>query len=135
MSRSNAFSKIVNKPKKICLGCGKKFWRAASVMDICVLCSYEREKVRVRVRYKSRLAVAKAVKNGDLPRPDKCKCVDCGKRAFCYDHRDYTKPLDVSPVCKSCDAKRGAGFPYDGYDSYWKARMLITNRRLLKGIK
>lgn len=34
-------------------------------------------------------------------------CVDCGKRAHDYDHRDYSKPLEVEPVCRSCNLKRG----------------------------
>lgn len=38
---------------------------------------------------------------GDVP------CVDCGKPACQYDHRDYTKPLEVVPVCRSCNYKRG----------------------------
>lgn len=33
-------------------------------------------------------------------------CEDCGKPAQCHDHRDYTKPLEVAPVCNSCNAKR-----------------------------
>ena len=34
-------------------------------------------------------------------------CTDCGKRATVYDHRDYGRPLDVEPVCQSCNLKRG----------------------------
>ena len=35
------------------------------------------------------------------------ECVDCGKRATEYDHRDYNKPLDVEPVCNTCNRLRG----------------------------
>jgi len=35
------------------------------------------------------------------------ECVDCGAPATCYDHRDYSKPLDVEPVCWKCNAQRG----------------------------
>lgn len=42
------------------------------------------------------------------------KCVDCGRRAQCYDHRDYRKPLRVEPVCKRCNSMRGPGRPYFG---------------------
>ena len=35
------------------------------------------------------------------------KCVDCGANATDYDHRDYNKPLDVEPVCRSCNIRRG----------------------------
>lgn len=52
--------------------------------------------------------VAKAVRKGLLPKLDgTIKCVDCGKPAHNYEHRDYAKPLDVSPVCRSCNHKRG----------------------------
>ena len=33
--------------------------------------------------------------------------MDCGKQAHEYDHRDYDKPLEVEPTCKSCNSKRG----------------------------
>ena len=39
------------------------------------------------------------------------QCTDCNSKATCYDHRDYTKPLDLDPVCASCNAKRGQGYP------------------------
>lgn len=58
-------------------------------------------------------AVSKAVKEGDLPRLDgSIRCVDCGEPAKNYDHRDYAKPLDVEPVCISCNLKRGPAANY-----------------------
>lgn len=36
------------------------------------------------------------------------ECVDCGKRAVHYEHRDYNKPENVDPVCIACNARRGA---------------------------
>lgn len=54
-------------------------------------------------------AVRKAIRRGELPPAKDCVCVDCGKRAECYDHRDYLKPLNVDPVCKTCDNHRGPG--------------------------
>lgn len=51
---------------------------------------------------------AKAIMlRANLPKADGQKCVDCGKRAFHYDHRHYSKPLDVVPVCRTCNMKRG----------------------------
>jgi len=38
-------------------------------------------------------------------------CVDCERRADEYDHRDYSKPLEVEPVCRSCNLKRGHAIP------------------------
>ena len=51
--------------------------------------------------------VHKAVLMGRLPRASSCTCVDCGKPAHEYDHRDYAKPLDVVPLCRSCNKLRG----------------------------
>ncbi len=54
--------------------------------------------------------VQQAVKNGKLPKLDgSINCVDCGEPATAYDHRDYTKPLDVEAVCQACNLKRGKG--------------------------
>ena len=61
--------------------------------------------------HKAFYEVKKAVKNGDLPPVSELKCVDCGKPAKHYDHRDYGKPLEVEPVCVSCNCKRGPAIP------------------------
>lgn len=54
--------------------------------------------------------VACAVRRGKLPKLDgTIACVDCGKPARNYDHRDYAKPLDVVPVCIPCNIRRGTG--------------------------
>lgn len=77
--------------------------------------AYSRAYFRLRplVAVASRLT-SKAVRKGELPVPIYCVCVDCGQPAAVYDHRDYTKPLDVQPVCLSCNHKRGPGHPYIG---------------------
>lgn len=55
----------------------------------------------------------KAKKEGLIkPITKKTKCVDCGAPATMYDHRNYYKPLEVEPVCRSCNGKRGQAFPY-----------------------
>jgi hypothetical protein len=53
--------------------------------------------------------VRKAVKRGVLPdlKSQGVACVDCGKRATLYEHRDYAHPLDVEPVCQICNLARG----------------------------
>ena len=52
--------------------------------------------------------VAVAKEMGYLPKLDgSVACVDCGAPALEYDHRDYSRPLDVDPVCKSCNRRRG----------------------------
>ena len=59
--------------------------------------------------------VSKAIQEGALERPSNFKCVDCGAPACQYDHRDYGKPLDVDPVCRSCNLKRGPAIPVPGF--------------------
>lgn len=52
-------------------------------------------------------ATRKAIREGLLAPIDECYCVDCGAFAEMYDHRDYAKPLDVDPVCRRCNIRRG----------------------------
>src|SRR5688572_10477609 len=52
--------------------------------------------------------VAHAVRHGYLRPARDFACVDCGEPAKVYDHRDYSKPLDVQPVCHSCNNLRGS---------------------------
>lgn len=47
------------------------------------------------------------VRNETLPKASDCYCVDCWETAECYDHRNYHKPYQIEPVCRSCNAKRG----------------------------
>ena len=56
--------------------------------------------------------VAKAIKEGVILPACAYQCADCGKQATQYDHRDYSRPLDISPVCGSCNVRRGPGKPY-----------------------
>ena len=50
----------------------------------------------------------KRVKGGLILKATAHKCVDCGKQASEYDHRDYDKPEQIEPVCASCNRKRGS---------------------------
>lgn len=74
-----------------------------SIADICSPCSDAHRKEGTNA---SNL-VQKAVRDGVLPKVDTLICVDCGKTAQNYDHRDYTNPLEVEPVCKKCNLIRG----------------------------
>ena len=51
--------------------------------------------------------VARAIRSGDLLHPSHFACADCGGPSIHYDHRDYSKPLEVVPVCRRCNYKRG----------------------------
>ena len=61
--------------------------------------------------HKAHREVKKAIKNGILSPIQEMKCLDCGKQAEIYDHKDYNNPLDVEPVCRSCNRKRGSAIP------------------------
>jgi NMD protein affecting ribosome stability and mRNA decay len=52
-------------------------------------------------------ALNQARSRGLFPSPKTLICVDCGASAHDYDHRDYSKPLEVEPVCRACNFKRG----------------------------
>ena len=55
----------------------------------------------------ARKRVLRAVRKGILPnlKEVEIKCIHCEKRAEVYDHRDYNNPLEVNPVCRSCNRK------------------------------
>ena len=59
----------------------------------------DREKVYAHV------AVKAAIKQGKLTKVTECTCSHCDKPAQEYHHHDYTKPLDVIPLCKPCHLK------------------------------
>lgn len=56
-------------------------------------------------------AVNYAVRQGLLKAASEHSCIDCGNKADHYEHRDYNKPLEVEPVCRSCNGKRGNAIP------------------------
>lgn len=65
--------------------------------------------------FKAITKVHKAVRQGVLPCVRSLRCVDCGAPAKHYDHRDYNKPLQVDPVCASCNHLRGPAIPRKGF--------------------
>jgi len=78
--------------------------------------------------------VSVAIYNGDLPRLDGLiPCEDCGRPAQEYDHRDYKKPLEVSPVCRECNAARGPGLHHDPVETAMKP--LTLRQRFDCGIR
>lgn len=62
--------------------------------------------------YDAHRFVRLAIRAGYLAKPETLACSDCGKPATGYDHRDYNRPLDVEPVCRSCNVKRGPAKPF-----------------------
>lgn len=71
----------------------------------------------------------KAIRKGQLAdlKQVNITCVDCDfRRAEVYNHRDYNKPLDVTPVCRSCNQKRG---PVDSVSMLTKEQLADLRSR------
>lgn len=89
-----------------CLACGKPSQRAwQAKLLYCWDCYNRHDNERRRAIAK----VAASIRSGQLVPASECACVDCGSPATDYEHRDYSKPLEVDPVCRSCNLKRGPG--------------------------
>jgi hypothetical protein len=90
---------------KLCADCNQEITCRESSARFCWGCS----KLRPRKNGQAQAAakVNQAVKKGILPPVATLICVDCGKPAKCYEHRDYNKPLEVVPTCKGCNIRRG----------------------------
>jgi len=58
-------------------------------------------------------AVGAAIRRGELTHPSKLPCADCRGAAVEYDHRDYNRPLEVEPVCRRCNLRRGPAVPVE----------------------
>ena len=86
----------------LCIDCGAKHGRHTNAWR-CMPCSNRVGEAQKLVRR----AIVKAIKDGSLKNPKDCACVDCGSVAMDYDHRSYARPLDVAPVCRSCNQRRG----------------------------
>lgn len=90
-------------PWKRCFYCGTELRFYFKTRLICDDCDVRRIPARCLATNKVRTAV----RNGVLPNPATLRCADCDRPADRYDHRDYGKPLQVEPVCISCNNKRG----------------------------
>lgn len=83
--------------------------------------------------------VSISIRDGLLPSPRTLRCADCRGGAVEYEHRDYNRPLDVEPICRSCNLRRGPAVPRVGsvdqllshglipYRSVRSTRMLFTS--------
>lgn len=92
---------VAKKPEKY--KASKQAWAKANANKIT---QYAHE---ARLRYpnkaKARRVVTHAVRDGKLPPVNTLLCVHCGNSANEYHHPDYSKPLDVIPLCVSCHKK------------------------------
>lgn len=110
-----------------CRQCEKSLADRWSSTEFCSACAYKRT-IAVHLRYarqypfvgRASKKTQAAVRRGILEHPSTLKCVDCGKQASCYDHRYYSKPLKVEPVCGSCNKLRGKSKDFDRLASQTK---------------
>lgn len=56
-------------------------------------------------RIKAKDLLSQAIKSGKISRISTQLCATCGVQAQDYHHSDYTKPYEVTPLCKSCHRK------------------------------
>jgi hypothetical protein len=97
----------------MCRSCGTMIVRGwATFHDGCrarrVTCgSCPPERARRALQRRAIAAVGALVYAGRIQPAWALSCVDCAAPASEYDHRDYGRPLDVEPVCHSCNIRRG----------------------------
>lgn len=89
---------------RACSLCGAEVQTRGGTHSFCDKCA----PAHFAAQCKATTTVRKAVNFKTLPPAKNCLCVDCGASAKHYDHRDYSRPLDVVPVCQSCNIRRGA---------------------------
>lgn len=94
-----------------CESCGAEF--ASIRAKRCLPCAQKHYRYMDTERgaREAHSKVAGHIRKGLLPHPSTLTCVDCGRPAQQYDHRDYGKPLDVHAVCRSCNLRRGSAIP------------------------
>ena len=86
-----------------CLSCSRTEPRGSKLAIFCFECAEQR---RIEQR-RALMRVREAVKRGHMQPARAHDCVDCGAPASGFDHRDYTLPLQIEPVCAACNKRRG----------------------------
>lgn len=93
-----------------CVDCGNRAWHQGMRCEPCHRAHYcymqhfrgQQEAIRL---------VGEAIRAGEIPHPSTLQCADCGRPAEQYDHRDYSLPLSVDPVCRKHNIRRGRATP------------------------
>lgn len=118
----------------VCMDCGGiPFDPEASPR--CGECTARHYRGMSSIRSPAGREVQRAIADGRLPdlRTQHVDCQDCGRRATVYDHRDYDRPLDVDPVCRSCNCRRGHAkqiAEYKAQHQITRPRKYLTVRRI-----
>lgn len=95
----------------ICIACGNVHRRDSAFAILCWACV----KAQSILRSHANRQLISARLRGDIAPPTQYACVDCSRPAKLYDHRSYVRPLDVQPVCHSCNVRRG---PTDDFSKF-----------------
>lgn len=86
-----------------CAACKRVLGNQHHSARYCLPCSDAvsdmRKSISKRLRY--------AIDTGKLKDWRGQKCNFCGESAIGYEHRDYSQPFDVTPICRSCNWKLG----------------------------
>lgn len=98
---------FLDRPTRLCAICGGQIPREKGRAG-SAYCSSACSDAVGEARNAAMKGVAAEIKEGRLLPARECVCVDCGAPARDYDHRRYLRPLDVVPVCRTCNLKRGA---------------------------
>jgi hypothetical protein len=94
--------------KENCLKAGRKFRQ-----NNPIYCKERYNKAKISGAKNASAAVARSINIGNMISLSKTNlnCSFCSNRARHYDHRDYNRPLDVTPVCFHCNIKLGPAIP------------------------
>lgn len=82
-----------------------KFSHFSAFKKHCYVC----EGLFASVIASAHLKIKKLIESGSMESPKGKSCVDCGAPAVCHDLRNYSKPIEAVPVCRSCNTLRGPG--------------------------
>jgi hypothetical protein len=94
----------LRKKARICRACGRSHQGCLTGRNYyCVECRHDQG----IARDVARSWMALALRTGRLMPASSFRCVDCDKWAEVWEHRDYSRPLDVEPTCCSCNHLRG----------------------------
>ncbi len=96
--------------KKICLNCEKEYLTKFDYQKYCCgKCREENNSKEYKGLHEDRIIAAKKLNNQKIKImiPENTLCVDCKvKKAEHRHHEDYSKPLDVTFLCRSCHKRR-----------------------------
>lgn len=115
-------------PGRECFHCGDPIPYGTSRKLYCAKCKEPHNLAAA----KAASVVHDMISRGKVPPPGKHLCVDCGAVAEHYDHRDYSKPKDIEPVCRSCNFDRGpaviSGFTRRKLPKGWRANLAASHK-------